>query len=194
MEYKNCIVLLMGFAGSGKFTIAKEIAKHPHFKLVDNHLWNNVIFRLIEQDGITPLPEAVWDKSGKVCNAVFETMKELSPNHFSFVITNEMIEGDKYPPMFFQKVVQLANERNSLLLPVRLICEEKELVRRVKTPERLNSYKTIDDNRAKQLSRNNKVFHSHHVNEITIDVTNLQPSEACKEILNNLDMKIFKMK
>lgn len=60
--YSNCIILLMGFAGVGKLTTAKELVKYPNFKLVDNHLWNNVIFRLIEQDGITPLPEKVWKK------------------------------------------------------------------------------------------------------------------------------------
>lgn len=37
MEYNNCIVLLIGFAGFGKLTTAKEIAKYPNFRLVDNH-------------------------------------------------------------------------------------------------------------------------------------------------------------
>jgi hypothetical protein len=27
---------------------------------VDNHYWFNVIFSLVEQDGITPLSNAIW--------------------------------------------------------------------------------------------------------------------------------------
>lgn len=34
---------LIGFAGTGKYTIAKELAK-VGYKLVDNHLINNSIF------------------------------------------------------------------------------------------------------------------------------------------------------
>lgn len=116
---KNCIVLLMGFAGVGKLTIAKELASHPNFRLVDNHTWNNPIFNLINQDGITPLPETVWIKTGKICDVIFETMRELSPHDFSFVITQEMILDDEYPTLFYERVSQLATDRKAMFLPVR---------------------------------------------------------------------------
>lgn len=37
---------LIGFAGTGEYTIAKEIANHG-YKVVDNHLINNPIFSLL---------------------------------------------------------------------------------------------------------------------------------------------------
>ena len=45
--YENCIVLIMGFAGTGKLTTAKVLAKYPNFRLVDNHTWNNPMFNLV---------------------------------------------------------------------------------------------------------------------------------------------------
>ena len=91
--YSNCIVLLMGFAGTGKLTIAKELAKYPNFRLVDNHTCINPIFNLITQEGVTPLSESAWRKAGKICDVIFETMLKLSPSHFSFVITQEMMKN-----------------------------------------------------------------------------------------------------
>lgn len=91
-----------------------------------------ILFNLVNQDGITPLPEAVWEKSGKICDVVFETMKELSPQNFSFVITQEMIDGDDYPKVFYKRVYQLVSDRNATFVPVRLECDESELVDRVR--------------------------------------------------------------
>ncbi len=186
-KYKNCIVLLMGFAGTGKLTVARELARQPYFRLVDNHTWNNPVFNLITQDGFTPLTEAVWQKSGKICDVIFETIYELSPAHFSFAFTQEMIEGDEYPNFFYNRLSQLSQERKSIFLPVRLLCDESELIKRVQIIERQSLYKTIDPERASFLSCQREVFYSHHPNELAVDITIKKPAEAVKIILNKLD-------
>lgn len=188
VTYENCIVLIMGFAGSGKLTTAKELSKYPNFRLVDNHTWNNPIFNLINQDGFTPLPDSVWKQAGKICDIIFETMHELSPPNFSFVITQEMIQGVEFPKSFYQRVCQLAEDRKAILLPVRLECDEAELTNRVQNPERRDSYKTIDAERALRLSRHHEVFHSNHPNEIIINNTNTAPAETAKLIINKIDL------
>jgi hypothetical protein len=55
-EYKNCIIHLIGFAGVGKLTIAREIVSKTNAKLVDNHLINNPILSIIKAADI----EAGW--------------------------------------------------------------------------------------------------------------------------------------
>ena len=50
---------LIGFAGSGKYTVAKEIAKFE-YRIVDNQLINNPIFSLLDLDGVAPIPEKAW--------------------------------------------------------------------------------------------------------------------------------------
>ncbi len=184
--YQNCLVLLMGFAGTGKLTIAKELAKHDNFKLIDNHSILNPVLNIVNQDGITPLPETVWINANKIWDVVFNTLTVLSPTYFSFVITQEMIEGDEFPKQFYHRINQLVAHRNSIFLPVRLLCTEQELIKRVKSTERQKLYKTIDADRASRLAIHHDVFHTHHANEITIDVTLKKPKDVVTLILNKL--------
>ena len=60
------LFLLTGFPGTGKLTVARAMAAQLEdagqtVRIVDNHWINNPIFGLVAQDGVTPLPEAVWD-------------------------------------------------------------------------------------------------------------------------------------
>ena len=51
---QNTIVLLIGFAGTGKYTIGRELCERTGAKLIDNHLINNPIFKVTNADGVTP--------------------------------------------------------------------------------------------------------------------------------------------
>ena len=64
-ELSNVVVYLVGFASTGKLTIARELAPMLNAKVVDNHWVNNPIFGLLETDGKTKLPDAVWDRVGE---------------------------------------------------------------------------------------------------------------------------------
>jgi len=186
ISYKNCIILLSGFAGTGKLTTAKELVKDPSFRLVDNHTIANPILGLIPLDGFTPIPDSAWEKVAKIRDTVFETMRELSPSHFSFVITQEMIEGDPYPKLFYNLVTQLVADRKSTFFPVRLECNEAELVKRVKSANRRELHKTIDSDRSIHQVRNEKVFYSHHPNELTINNSDKSPKQVAGIILEHL--------
>ena len=61
-------------------------------KLIDNHLINNPVFKVVNPDGITPLPDGVWDKVKAVRAIVYEAIRELSPPELSFVFTIELFE------------------------------------------------------------------------------------------------------
>ncbi len=71
------IVYLLGYPASGKYTIAKALAVTPgrRWVVVDNHQINNVIFAVVEPDGVTPLPAAVWDRVEQVRDAVLTTIE-----------------------------------------------------------------------------------------------------------------------
>ncbi len=79
---------LIGSPGVGKYTVAREICALTGARLVDNHAINNVIFSLLDQDGVKPLPDEVWTPVGQVRQAVLDTLIEISPRHLSFVFTN----------------------------------------------------------------------------------------------------------
>lgn len=179
----NCMIYLIGFAGVGKFTIAKEITSLSNFKLVDNHLINNPIFSVIGTDGKTPLPESVWEKTNIIRETVFNTIQTISPSHFNFVLTNELIEGRKGDIEIYQKVLALAKKRGSLFFPVRLICSENELCKRVVADDRKLRFKEIDADAALQKTRLSNVLNCDHPNTYTLDVTELAAFQAAKIIL-----------
>lgn len=62
MNLPNTVIVLIGFAGTGKYTIGRELCELTGAKLIDNHLINNPIFKTVDADGIKPLPPGIWDK------------------------------------------------------------------------------------------------------------------------------------
>jgi hypothetical protein len=183
MTMENTIIYLIGFAGTGKLTIAGEITKITGAKLVDNHLINNPVFSLIQQDGVTPLPDAVWDKTWAIRRIVLDVIRNISPVDYSFVFTNELIEGSAEDARLFEEVAGLARARKAAFHTVRLICEEEELCRRVASEDRRKNFKERDVDAARHKSRHEKVFQPLHSDVFTLDVSRLSPGEAAKAII-----------
>ncbi|GLR60602.1 hypothetical protein GCM10007919_53310 [Rhizobium indigoferae] len=71
-------VLLLGFPGVGKLTIAKELGSLLSAKIIDNHWFNNPILRLLDEDQTAPLPEGVWEYTGRVRQAVLDASPPIA--------------------------------------------------------------------------------------------------------------------
>ena len=180
---QSTIVYLIGFAGTGKHTIALEICRLTGARLVDNHLINNPVFSLIQADGKTRLPETVWEKTWAIRHVVLDVIREISPASFSFVFTNELIDGSSDDRKLFAEVEDLAEARRAQFVPVRLLCEEEELCRRVRSPGRAARFKETDSENAREKIRNSKVLTVGHPDALDLDVTALSASEAAQAIL-----------
>ena len=182
-KLKNTIIVLIGFAGTGKYTIGRELCQRTGAKLIDNHLINNPIFKVVDADGIKPLPPEVWDKVKTIRAIVYDSIRELSPPDLSFVFTVELIEGKPDEQKAFDDLKELATARNSLFVPVRLLCEVDELCRRVASPGRITMLKAISPEAARQKSADYEVLKAEHPNSRTIDVTRKSPSDSANAIL-----------
>ena len=180
---QNTIVYLLGFAGTGKYTIAQEVSRRTGARLVDNHLINNPVFSLIQVDGKTPLPETVWDKTWAIRHVVLDVIREISPADFSFVFTNELIDGASDDHKLFAEVAALAGSRRSLFIPVRLLCEEQELCRRIQSSERTARFKDTNVENARRKLHRHRVLSISHPNALDLDVTGLSGSEAAQAIV-----------
>jgi len=178
----NVILYLIGFAGTGKLTIANAILARAPFLLVDNHFINNVVCRLIDTDGNSPLPPRVWEYVGKVRAIVFDTMRYLSKPDSNFVLTNELVEGDDADEKVFHEVRALATARGAAFLPVRLLIAPEELARRVVSPQRQALLKSRNPEEAWRMAREHQVYMPKDVDAFTLDVTTLSPADAAEQI------------
>ena len=183
---QNTIIYLIGFAGTGKYTIAKEICRLTNARLVDNHLINNPVFSLIRADGKKPLPESVWEKTWAIRHIVLDVIKDISPAEFSFVFTNELVDGSSDDEKLFSEVVELAASRGSKLIPVRLSCDEGELCNRIQSPDRTTRFKDTNVDNARNKIRSRKVLGIAHPNLLDLDVTNRSALQAAELIIASI--------
>jgi hypothetical protein len=188
---QNTMIYLIGFAGVGKYTIAKAIAEMMAWtlepcKIVDNHYVLNPIFNLIAQDGVTPLPAQVWDAAMQVRLAVLATIEHVSPKDWNFVFTNELTEdSDGSNLMLYSQILKVAEARGARFVPVRLWCDLEEHVSRVVRPERRERMKDVDADEARDKHANQKLFMPDHANTFTLNVSGLTPEIAAQTILKH---------
>jgi len=187
----NTFIYLFGFAGSGKLTIAKEIAERWDCVLVDNHHVNNVIFALIDidQHGQGELPEAVWDHVMRVRQAAMDAIRDLARPGRNFIFTNELIEGVDRHAVFFHDIAELAKDRGAYLLPVRLLVDADELARRITSPEREEKLKLTNPDVALEKAENEEVFRPEGYDYMELDVTSLEPADSAQRILAELERR-----
>ena len=183
---ENTIVALIGFAGTGKYTIGRELCERTGARLIHNHLINNPIFSVVNADGVTPLPAGVWDRVKEIREVVYQAIQVLSPPEMSFVITMELRESNPLDRLAFVDLVELAAARQSRFVPIRLICGVDELCRRVSDPERVAMLKEISPELARKKSLEDEVLNIPHPNLRTLDVTKRSASGSVDAILDEI--------
>lgn len=184
---KNTIILLSGIAGTGKNTIAKAINKEDKcFKVVHHHSYLDPILRLFGDDSSVfwDLDDKGWGALAKARHVVLDTIANACPKSSSFVLTYELLAGDKWHKEIFTDIKKTAEIRGARFIPVRLICDLPELLQRVSGLDRAKFYKTKDKELIKKRFAETEVFKSGLPQEITIDVSKLSPTESAREILN----------
>jgi len=182
----DTMVLLIGFAGTGKYTIGRELCERTGATLVDNHLINNPIFRVVDADPVTPLPARVWDRVKEVRAAVYKAIRELSPPGMGFVFTMELRESNPEDHNAFRDLERLAAARQCRFISIRMICGVEELCRRVADPARATMLKTISPELVRKKFAEDSVLNVPHVNQRTLDVTKRTASGSVDAILDEV--------
>lgn len=187
MHFDSTIIYLLGYPGTGKFTIGQSICQlNSRFRLIDNHLANNPIFSIIHADGVTPLPVKVWENVGKIWDAILDTLVHVTPPDFSFVLTNALFdsEGDK---AWFDEIQSMATARNAKFVPVVLRVSVDEHKKRIVSNDRKERMKLVDPKSAERYALLDNLYIPDHPNLLTLDVSDMKPDEAAQIILNYLD-------
>lgn len=183
---ENTIIYLIGFAGVGKFTIAQQLHLKTGAQIVDNHLINNPILSVIYTDGITPIPKAAWHKIAIIRQTVYSAIEDISPKNWNFIFTNELIDGYKVDAEIFASIAHIAQKRNSIFIPVRLICDLDELSRRVQSTDRASRYKLTSVEATHHKFESFSVLKCDHPNTLTLDVTHLTATESADKIIEHI--------
>ncbi|WP_192254612.1 chloramphenicol phosphotransferase [Mesorhizobium caraganae] len=179
---ENVFVLLLGFPGVGKLTIARELGSLLPARVVDNHWINNPILALLDDDGRGPLPDAVWEHTAKIRQAVLDTVTTLCDPSGNFIFTHSGIQGDIRSLTSYGQMRKAADLRGALFMPIRLLCDEAELVRRVVSPGRRDRLKSIDPEAARNRSQTATVLEPEDQNGLTFDVTAISAEESARTI------------
>lgn len=181
---ENTVIALIGKPGVGKFTIGSVLAQMTGARLVDNHSINNVLFNVLDVDGVTPLPEEIWQQAGRVRAAVLDTIATIAPRHLSYIFTNFMVGDDPAEYAAFLELAELAEGRGATFVPVILNCRTDELVKRIVTPFRRMRMKLVDPVRGAHINDEVPQFRTDHPNLLELDVSDRPPEEAASVILD----------
>ncbi len=181
MIQPTTIIYLTGKPGVGKYTIAKELAAKHGFIVCDNHLINNPIFELLQYDGYAKIPDFAWEAIGNIRRCVLTFLAKERDN--SYVLTNNLYEdvGDK---VCYEEVLHMAETRGSLFVPVRLLIDQDEHLRRVRNPSRRDRLKSIDP---QYVYDETPLLAISHSNLLELNISKLSPAGAVNAIINHLN-------
>lgn len=174
------ILYLIGKSGTGKYTIAKEIAKAAKYIVCDNQLINHSIFSLLKYDGLTHVPEYAWNAIGGIRKIILDFITKIPENNY--ILTNVLgeVAGDHE---IFDRVEQVATARNSIFVPVKLIISIEENIKRIQNKDRLAKLKSID---VEDVNNQSLINIAHH-NLLTLDVSELSKEKAASKILLHIE-------
>jgi hypothetical protein len=127
------LFFLYGLPGTGKLTIARELAQLTGLRLFHNHLTVDLLLSIFEF-GSAPfdeLREAIW-------LSVFEEAATTLPAMiFTFNPENSVRQS------FVQKTIEAVTSRGGEVFFVEVVCDPAELELRMDTTERRNHKKLI---------------------------------------------------
>ncbi len=186
---KRYVIYLIGWPGVGKLTIAKEIQKHDDsFVIMHNHLTHDCISPFVESGKV--FTDESMGAISEIKNIILNFIINHGRKDQSIIFTNVLINnyGDSEDKSF-ERIKKFAHDIDAVFIPIRLICETDEIKKRMISKERRKFNKTmkpevIDD----FISKNYTVLTIDHKNELTLDITNLQPNESAQEIFKHCDM------
>lgn len=185
MKLENTIIHLIGFAGVGKYTIAKLLAAETQAKLVDNHLLNNPVFTVIDLKGGGKLDEEVWEQTRRIRHVVMDTIRTISPKEYSFIFTNCLFEHDPADHKVIKEMQDLATTRNGQYVPVRLHCSPEENILRKSNEQRRERMKPTNTDSVIRHQTDYEIVKIYHDNVLDLDVTDLSAQQAAEQIMQH---------
>ncbi|MCD6055468.1 MAG: hypothetical protein K0R12_430 [Gammaproteobacteria bacterium] len=180
MKSNSTIIYLTGKPGVGKYTIAKELAKSYGFIICDNQLINNPIFELLSYNGYAKIPSFAWDAIARIRAEIFKFLTRVP--EVSYVLTNCLAETEEDRELY-ENVRAMAEARGSLFVPVQLLINKEEHLKRLTQPKRRERWKSIDPQDAEDNGHLLSISHPHF---FELEISNLSPQASASNIMKHI--------
>ena len=186
------VVHLIGYPASGKLTVANALVyaaaeRGQTFVRLDNHLTGDVILSVVDRS-LNPIPRAVWDRVEEVREVMYQSIVELSPPDWSFVVTNVVRANDPIEAKTVERVHQLAGERGCRHLAVSVRCDRDEVLSRVTSPDRSSRHKWTDPDGVARYMTETQMMDLSAYDTLDLDTTSQTPEQSANAILTHLDL------
>jgi adenylate kinase family enzyme len=183
----NPVIYLFAYPGAGKNTIARAIENHTDYLAIQNHFLSNALRRAISlqpAENYASIEPLLKHHTMKSWVNFLEFVSAAVPQQ-GLILTSVLYENDPDKVEFYRLVENWAKERGRKFLPVRIVCQSDELMRRLESPSRDTQYKLTDRHILQKLIQENILLNPE--NAFEIDVTALTANESAVKILDYLN-------
>ena len=171
------LIVLNGYPGVGKLTIAREVTSLVGGRLLDNHSVYNVAFALTEFKS-----PAFYEAVRRVQKIADDLILDL-PIDTPIILTEALTLGGDWVDECWRRVQRLATTRGPLFV-IHVICELDENKRRIRSEDRLDKRKPRDPLFAqKNHDKAEPLAGGDTQNCLRLDVTSLSKHEAAEAIV-----------
>jgi shikimate kinase len=186
---KPVAIFIYGPIAVGKLTVAKILSKKLGYKLLHNHLINNIVDEIFER-------QSYWNSVMKD-NLRFYVYKTAGEAGVSFIAThayahNFVSRAGLSDPKYVQTLEKKLTKLGIKFYPVHLKADNKELLRRVNIISRKQHGKLTDRKVMRELlgKRDDYKTSPKLKNNLIIDNTNLSPQKVANIIIKYFGIKL----
>ena len=166
----------------GKYTTAKRLSVITGFKILHSHAVRDLVFKHFDCDRENIYGQEIWK------SFYFNFVEGLMKDKKNIIFTHTHAQNRIYCTglsslKFIEKIVKIVKKNKGIFYPVHLICEEKELYRRVVLPSRKSFNKSHTVKELRWMLKNRDYRTSLPIkNNFTINNTKISAKRTAKII------------
>lgn len=173
------LIILYGPPAVGKLTVAKELAKQTGFKLFHNHLSVDLVASILSFSD-----DEFWQEVISVRNR----MMGIAARHKKDLIFT-YVYGYNEDEDNITGYIDIYKKLGGEICLVQLTADRDEILRRVENESRNNTHKIKKSDELLDFFSKHELFRSMKNRlSLTIDNTNLSPSQVVKQIIDHFHL------
>ncbi len=178
------LIFIYGPPASGKFTVAKGLAKITGYKLFHNHLINDMLDEIIDSKKNF---KEYWGEASYLKIRLVEKSAKLKIKGIIFTTVRVKEKNSDNLPLKMKKAVE---KYGGKIYFIRLVCSDKEILKRVKGNSRkkynnFSSFKFLK----KFIKKHDVHYQLPFKNQLTINNNNLSAKKTALKIKEHFKLK-----